>query len=209
MHIARVKLNPRRRQAVALMTDPQKMHAAVEAGFPDPDPNRRNLWRGDDKDTSAHLLVVSSDEPALTHIVEQAGWTTAPAETKSYDRHLADLTNGQKVRFHLKANPSRRSPQDGKIYGHVTVEQQTQWFLDRCEKWGLLVAEDAVIVAGRDQQEGHKKDSKGRSRNVTHLAAVFVGEGTVVDADALRAAMVGGCGRGKAYGLGLLTVVAA
>lgn len=205
MFLSRVKINPVRRDAVRLLTNPRAMHAAVEAAFPDPD-HGRVLWRTDAHEHRVDLLVVSVPRPDLTHLVEQAGWETAPAEVKDYDAHLARLTAGLPVAFKLRANPSRRvRGEDGKqrTFGHVTASQQLAWFRARSTGWGLEVSEDALQVSGRESRVASRRGEPA----VTHAAAVFTGRAVVADPDALRTAMVAGVGRGKAYGLGLLTVV--
>lgn len=218
MFITRVKINYRRRGAVKLLTNPRAMHAAVEQGFPDDD-HGRVLWRVDKHDHAHHLLVVSPQRPDLTHIVEQAGWDTAPPEVKDYDTHLARLHDGMKVRFQITANPVHRdhtqldSRGRGKIYGHVTVAQQIAWLSDRQERLGLHF--ESVDVTDRGRQEalrpnGEKRDDgSGTRRKVTHDHATFLGTATITHADQLREALVTGLGRGRAYGLSMLTVVPA
>jgi CRISPR system Cascade subunit CasE len=91
-------------------------------------------------------------------------------------------------------------------FGHVTVTQQTEWFLRRAGHHGFTVPledhkEPDVAVRGRRTVRFARQ-----GRTVTLDTAVFEGRLEVVDPAALRAALTGGIGHGKAYGCGLLTL---
>lgn len=206
MYLTRMPLNRRRRGAMKLLTDAHAMHAAVASAFPT-DPGR-TLWRVDRNGEQELLYIVSTMTPDLTHIVEQAGWPTLEPswETKSYNPFLDTLTTGQTVHFRLAANPVRSIPQPGaargKISPHVGVTNQTQWLVDRAQRIGLDLAAQNVVVTTSDvvhlQRHGKKL---GLAR------AIFEGTAEVTDAETLRTVLRTGIGRGRAYGLGMLTVV--
>lgn len=226
MYISRVPLNVTRAGAVHLIESPYRMHAAVEAAFP-PDSVRdcadgRILWRLDsaDQGRGVWLYVVSPESPDLTHIVEQAGWPTHMEwESKDYTPLLSRIAIGQCWQFRLRANPVRRVHEDkglrsrrdaseivGKLQGHVTVRQQSDWLVSRAQSHGFeIIADDmgepSVVVKQR------RKERFGRNgKTVTLTTAVFEGRLCVTDADEFRHTLCHGLGRAKGFGCGLMTV---
>jgi CRISPR system Cascade subunit CasE len=144
------------------------------------------------------------------HLVEQAGWLSRPSwGTKDYSPFLAALSDGQQWAFRLAANPTRCTQighwQQSKRVGPVTVDQQRQWFLDRCKSWGIQVMPVdntfAIEVRNRNTRSFRHGESK-----VSLSTAVFEGQLRVTEPDLLRHALVAGIGPGKAYGCGLMTL---
>jgi CRISPR system Cascade subunit CasE len=193
------------------------MHAAVLASFvpssEEPSTSGRVLWRVDSPERSkAVLYVVSPAAPDLTHMVEQAGWpTTGTWDTRDYRPLLDRLATGQTWAFRLTANPVRHgrvkdSDEHTKPRGHVTVDQQQQWFLTRTESQGFDVATGSdggrqVLVRDRRTVRFRREGA-----TVTIAMATFDGLLRVTDPDALRTALISGIGRAKGYGCGLLTL---
>lgn len=221
MYLTRCELNPFARGARKLLGSPQAMHAAVLAAFhTGSGDSGRVLWRVDQDWKKTWLYLVSSAEPDLTHLIDQAGWpTTQTWDTRRYGALLARLEAGQEWAFRLRANPTR-SVRDGtqgrgKRVAHVTVAQQMEWLAHRAPALGIDVGkqeEPAFVLSGRgvDHFRRHSESpARGGSSSwgqVTVGWAQFDGKLTVVDPDALRAALTGGVGSAKAYGCGLLTL---
>lgn len=197
------------------LASPERLHAAVESSFPSSaDKKFRNLWRIDRLGDALYLLVLSDGKPDFTHIVEQFGWPAAEQrwETKNYAPLLERIEVGQKWQFRLRANPvhSVKQPSNsqdqkptkrGKVYAHVTVQQQEQWLLDRAAKYGFSLQESSFRVV---QQEVKKFQ---RQRNpVTLGIATFEGILEVEDVALFLRTLICGIGRAKAYGCGLLTI---
>lgn len=217
MYLSRFEINVARRGARHLLSSPQRLHAAVLAGFPSTALRataeaRRVLWRLDQHDHSTLLHVVSPQRPDLTHLVEQAGWPTQHGwDTRDYTPLLERLATGQRWGFRLTANPvsnRRKTPESPRFQrlAHVTVAQQTAWLLERAAKLGFTIvpgvqSEPDVAVRRRDTlrfaRNGH---------TVTLATAVFEGRLDVTDPIALRSTLTGGIGAGKGYGCGLLTL---
>ena len=226
MFISRIPLNTARISAQQLIASPYRMHAAVEGAFP-PGSVRdgedgRILWRLDslDQGRGLWLYVVSPEAPDFTHIIEQAGWPTHMTwESKDYGPLLSRIAVGQCWNFRLKANPVRLAWKDrgersqvssdqivGKLQGHITVQYQTAWLLDRCDKHGFTILPDdsgepSVIVKQRHQE----RFGRG-GKTVTLTTAVYEGCLQVTDADKFRHVLCHGLGRAKGFGCGLLTV---
>lgn len=229
MYITKATLNPRRRGAKHLLASPQRMHAAVLSGFA-PDQVARQgsgrvLWRLDPAEHHTDLLVVSPGLPDLVGLVEDAGWpATTPAQTKDYTPFLERVVRGSRWHFRLRANPVHAVRKPGwersRRLGHVTAEHQAQWWLEHAERVGLAIvdpvalpvdpvrAADRVQVLERQTLSFGRAHSSGTHARVTLTTAAFEGHAEVAEADQVRAALVEGVGRARAYGCGLLTLVA-
>jgi CRISPR system Cascade subunit CasE len=216
MHLTRFDINGARRGARDLLASPQKLHAAVLAAFPPAAPasegRERVLWRVDQHQHQTVLYLVSPRRPDLTHLVESVGWpNTHGWDTRDYTPLLDRLTRGTPWAFRLTANPvsSRRKTEDSprsQRFGHVTVAQQTEWFLAHADRHGFTVPtgvdkEPDVAVRGRQTLRFAR-----HGRTVTLSTAVFEGRLEITDPGALRTSLVRGIGPAKAYGCGLLTL---
>ncbi len=202
------------------------MHAAVLSAFPHPDDERgRVLWRVDRDAHHVWLYVVSRYEPDFTAIVEDAGWPSTQRgwDTRPYAPVLDGLVEGQRWAFRLTANPTRSTARRGRMseaapeavelnakgrpktrrYGHVTVEQQLNWFAGRTDDWGFTLPGEGGGVVVHDRQT--RRFQRG-GRTVTLVTASFDGLLEVSDPARLRDALVTGLGPAKGYGCGLLTL---
>lgn len=235
MYLSRIALNEARISTRRLLSSAYKLHAAVEASFP-PNSVRKNdegriLWRIDSVQQSHEtwLYVVSPEKPDFTHIVEQAGWPVRPEwQTTDYSQRLENLAVGQHWAFRLRANPVRTVKEDkgknpnpdivGKVMGHVTVQQQLQWLLDRAERHGFRILDTGLTgskddtgtvpipaceVSQRTVQRFEHKGSK-----MTLSTAQFDGLLEVTNAEFFRKTLGFGLGRAKGFGCGLLTIAA-
>lgn len=216
MHLTRLEINPQRRDARLLLASPQRLHAAVLAAFPesrdDPDEGRI-LWRVDEGRHDAILYVVSPDKPDLTHLVESIGRPTYGWQTRDYGPFLDRLAVGNRWAFRLLANPVHNTRPDGggrgKRVGHVTAEQQSDWFVRHATRHGFAVVDGSAGAADLLLRCRRTVRFTRRNRTVTLATAVFEGTLQIEDPEALRTALVGGIGPGKGYGCGLLTLATA
>ena len=83
------------------------------------------------------------------------------------------------------------------------LKTQMGWIQQQAERNGFRVAEDEVRVTHMQWYSFAKKTGE----RVKLLSVTYEGRLTVVDAEKFRKAMTEGIGRGKAYGMGLLTVI--
>lgn len=215
MYLSRIALNINRKDTISALNSPQKLHAAVESSFPPTDEQKaRNLWRIDRLGNDIYLLVLSVRKPDFLHIIEQFGWPGSDQkwETKDYTIMLDRIQKGQVWQFRLRANPvhsvkmnSDTSKQEvnqrGKVYAHVTEEQQSKWLLDRAEKYGFALSKDSFRVVQRDI-----KRFKRNGKFITISVVTFEGSLEVTDESLFRSTLIHGIGREKAYGCGLLTI---
>ena len=206
MYLSRAELDPARRSTMIALTSPQKFHGAVENSFPGE--RRRRLWRLDTLGEKLYLLLLSEDVPDLTGLCAQFGTGAAP-ETRPYEPLLERVTQGSYWQFRLTANPTRskKDPLDPLARGtlkpcYLEVEQE-KWLLEQAQKHGFAIPEGAFRVTRK--QTHHF--SKGGKRSVTLLAVTYEGILQVTDPEAFREMLCQGLGRGKAYGLGLMTIL--
>lgn len=216
MYLTRFEINPARRESRAMLASPQRLHAGVLAAFPESLPESeegRVLWRLDEGNHDVVLYVVSPNKPDLTHLVEQIGRPTYGWQTRDYGPFLDRLAAGQRWAFRLQANPVHNvrpgAGTRGKRYAHVTVAQQTEWFLRHAERRGFSVPESSAGAADLLVRSRRTHRFTRRGSTVTLTTAVFEGNLVVEEPTALRSALVDGIGPAKGYGCGLLTLAAA
>lgn len=225
MFLTHMPLNPQRRSTRELVASPQRLHAAVLAGFlPDTASRQRVLWRLDsDGRHNLDLYVVSVARPSLDALVEQAGWSANPVwRTADYGRFLDRLEGGQRWIFRLVANPVKsirpggddHAARAGRQRGHrvplVTVDAQTEWLLSRAPRLGFTVPNGGAgvpnLALSNRTRLRFQRRTETEARTVTLEAVQYDGVLEVTDARALRTALTAGIGSGKGYGCGLMTL---
>jgi CRISPR system Cascade subunit CasE len=228
MYLSRIPLNPARAGTRRFLTSPQVTHAAVMSSFAPTDDTGdhppvgegRVLWRIDRAENNIHLYVVSPTRPDFTHIIEQAGWpTTSTWATRDYRDLLDELAAGQRWHFRLTANPVRavmnRVVNDPTVRGRATgldSDGQLQWLQRKATDHGFELGqcvsgdgkEPDVIITDRRSVTFQR-----HSQAVSLSTATFEGTLQVTDPQRLRASLVGGIGRAKGYGCGLITLAPA
>ena len=116
---------------------------------------------------------------------------------------------GSSWQFRLTANPTKcckdpKAPAErGTVAAHCSTKYQKQWLLDRAAKHGFALREEEFTVTRVQWQHF----AKHGTRPVTLLAVTYEGVLQVTDSEQFRALLCQGMGRGKAYGLGLMTVM--
>lgn len=216
MYLSRVILDTKRRETIRALSSPQIIHGAVETCVPGDvlnDGGRRLLWRIDYLADKCCLLLQSEQRPELSPLVEQFGYPgELEGETKDYTPLLERLRAGQRWRFRLRANPVRSSSKEtdertgrGKVFAHVTPEQQKQWLIKRSAACGFALEPDQFAVVHSEWKK-FSKTSRGRHQVVLRTAT-FEGYLTVTDETVFRQSLIRGIGRAKAYGCGLMTIM--
>ena len=232
MYLSRVKLDITKRETMVALSRMTKFHACVEAACTAD--RQRKLWRLDALQSETggknlYLLMLSHSCPDLSSMQKQFGYPSDPnsARTIEYDRLLSYIANNTLWRFRLVANPVHSTKGDncvrykqknkdgiivpritvereerGHICGHVTIAQQEEWLTKRAAAHGFALEAGQYAVTASKWQKFVKKDG----HHVSLLAASYEGVLKVIDEELFRKTLTEGIGRGKAYGLGLLTV---
>ena len=218
MVLSRVALDLTKRSTMIALQNPSMFHGAVEQAF-EPRTNRA-LWRLDTLGGRRYLLLLSEETPNLEDMVRQFGTGEAP-EMRNYAPLLERITTGSRWQFRLHANPTYSQGGDGKrgkVHACTLIqtpeshkpgqpEPKTQygWLKHQAERHGFSVDGNTFGVT-QVQWYAFKKTSGER---VKLLGVTYEGTLTVTDAEKFREALTGGIGRGKAYGMGLITVMRA
>ncbi len=207
MYLSRVELDTNRRSTMAALASLQKLHGAVESAFSGE--RKRRLWRMDRLGGKMYLLIVSEDVPTdLARIVTQFG-TGREAETKCYDALFGRLKPGSRWHFRLTANPVHACPdpkhpgERGLVNAHCSEQFQKKWLMDRAEKHGFTLLEDDFMV----METKWLRFRKQGKNTVTLLSVTYEGSLCIVEPEAFQQLLCRGIGKGKAYGLGMMTVV--
>ena len=210
MYLTRMELDVSKRDTRKALLSPSMFHGAIESAFPGE--RERRLWRVDEFQGRYYLLLLSDQMPDLSGMAAQFGMkgSRQPWQTKSYATLLGRIRPGSVWQFRLAANPTKSVKSSepgrrGRVCAHITPEYQLKWLLDRCEAHGFSVTPEEVTVTKSQWQRFYKGDQY--KKPVSLLSVTFEGILTVTDETRFRQTLVEGVGRGKAFGLGLLTVI--
>lgn len=231
-YLSAVPINPARPYARSLLKSPTAVHDALMHGFPSSPYDERTLWRWEARERGyrPRLLILSRTKPDWSHIVERAGWPATPAGEpviKDYQPVLDGVRTGRAYEFRVDANPSLNAcgPRNGpKTRRRPTLNEREDraWLLRVADKNGfeipLTTPEPSILgldqnveqtyafTAEHMQNTSFYQDDGKRGKRVTIVRAAFRGVLLVTDPHLFRQALMGGIGRAKAYGCGLLTL---
>lgn len=226
MHLHRIHLNPRCKEARRDLADPYQMHATLcRAFFPQETkcPPDALLWRQEpetDRAGQPRVLVQSRVVPDWSRIPAPDWLAQAePGIDLAQKLALTALQAGQTFRFRLRANPCKTV--QGKRQGLVHLDAQREWLARKGEQHGFALPESATQdyfdfmqrPEGRaypDVRVSHEQLLKGNqhgSNAIRVYSALFEGRLTVTDSARFLATLETGIGHGKVMGLGLLSVV--
>jgi len=148
-------------------------------------------------------LVQSDTSPDWSRIDIQSWLAEQPAP--GIDLHaklsLAGLAAGRRFRYRLRANPS--VCRDGKRVGLLGLENQRNWIARK----GLLHGFKPDTI--HSSQERMLSGRQHNGNPVRVFSALFDGMLVVENPERFVSAIRSGIGHGKAFGLGLLSVVPA
>lgn len=206
MFLSRIPLDRYNRNTLRALSSPSIFHGAVESSFTGK--RKRRLWRIDCLDGQLYLLLLSDCEPELSSFFSQFGQENLSYETKSYDGLLDRIKTGDKWRFRLTANPTKSIPNQenkkrGKVFVHRTIDFQKKWLVEKSEKNGFSVTDNSFEVVQSQWNYFYKKGND----KISLLSVTYEGILEVTDTDLFKNVLTNGIGRGKAYGMGLLTIM--
>ncbi|NQT88774.1 type I-E CRISPR-associated protein Cas6/Cse3/CasE [bacterium] len=203
----------------------------------------RRLWRafGSSKgrpflfrvepDRPARILVQSTTEPDWQQAFANApGYLERPAQVRPLQ---LNLEQGQRWRFRIRANPTRKVPRyDPKTGDLIDAAWKRRAIADSSEQWAWLKKRlaDAAEVEPRpvDFFDDHgqptqstlplekliltgtkRPDSQSKAQDIHVISRLFEGTLTVADGGKLSGLIEKGIGPAKAFGCGLLSVAPA
>lgn len=222
MHLHRIHLNPRCKEARRDLADPYQMHATLcRAFFPaeTPCPAGALLWRLEpetDREGRPRVLIQSRETPDWSRI-PVPNWLAKdePGKKLTFDTIKA----GQVFQFRLRANPCKTV--QGKRQGLVHPDAQQAWLARKGEQHGFTLPESTTsdyldfmqsteAQAYYDVRVAHEQMLKGTQHGgnaIRVYSVLFEGRLTVINPERFSAALITGIGPGKVMGLGLLSVV--
>lgn len=232
MFLSKLVLNLRNPQARRDLACAYELHRTLMSGYPYPRDEHRSdlLFRVDSSPAVPPVTLVQTQaEPDWFRL--PAGYLLCRADFKSLDSALRELHAGQRLRFRLRANPTKRVAAKngrlggvmvGKRIGLTTVAEQVRWLLRRADAGGFQIpgewvdakhpetAEPVQLPNFRVNVIPEGRDHNGKpGHNGVFLAVRFEGVLGVNDPETFRATVAAGIGSGKAFGFGLLSLARA
>lgn len=201
--LSKVDIDMDRRHARRSIASPERVYAIIRLAVDD---DTRTLWRIDRTGNGMRLYIVGPEPNEGT--LRQLGSTL----TRDYTPLLNAIAVGTEWRFRLAAAPEKaiNSGIPGKRGKRVSLlddASRMEWLQRK------LAANGAHLPINRIGQpeamirsDGYAAFAHGDGNRVTFATTVYEGILAVDDPERLRAALVKGIGRGKAYGMGLLTL---
>jgi CRISPR system Cascade subunit CasE len=224
MMLSRFFLNGASRDVHRCIADSHHLHARVLSMFDDaggaPARDRFGVLHRlevSERQGRIMLLVQSRQPPDTAKLpaafLDPAAGTDA-ASTTSLAPLLAAIVPAARLRFRLRANPTKKiatkTGSDGVRRNGRRVplhgdDERRAWLVRKLDDGGLLVVEEGGELLLRQRPDGVTR-GRGSGRVATHEAHVFDGVAVVVDATKVRDALERGVGPGKAFGFGLLSL---
>lgn len=243
LYLSRLELNPGNREVQTGVANCHALHQTIMKGFPTVDSHSPRkafdiLYRPelDPRTGALTLLVQSAIEPNWTPLrAAENRWSAVLREDeralqmKRVDAAYAQLSAGDRLRFRLRANPTKRlvttladgsaNKGGGKRVQLYHEGDQLEWLARKGEEQaGFALERDSrgtlvSVRANPDRLGGRRqigwRGQRETGRDITLEAVIFDGLLTIADPDRFRAALIAGIGSGKAFGFGLLSVAPA
>ncbi|MER5631824.1 type I-E CRISPR-associated protein Cas6/Cse3/CasE [Streptomyces nitrosporeus] len=209
--LTRIVPDVRSREARRDLAGAIGMHRRVMSLFPSdagPDPRARFgvLFRTEDTPAGPHLLIQSAHEPDPSRLPDGYGTTL----TRPLDALIAAIRPGLTVRYRCAASPVRKPGATTRALHNLppviplTGAAADEWWLRQADQSGLkpLTHHSRPLDAAR----GERRPAGALAQRIRHARTQFNGTAAIIDTDLLKAAVLNGIGRGKAYGCGLLSI---
>jgi CRISPR system Cascade subunit CasE len=163
------------------------------------------------------VLLQSSTQPDFARLPQ--GYLETPPQSKPLDHIDSMLQSGRRLRFRLRANPTRaidtKSRPDGTRNNGKRVELRgeeacTGWLHRKAQQHGFRILACRIDAGAPDPRRVNGKlEGKKDGSLITVASVLFDGILEVADVALLREALQTGVGRGKSYGQGLLSLAPA
>jgi CRISPR system Cascade subunit CasE len=208
MLLHRIHLDLRCKEVRRDLADPYQMHSTLCRAFSPPEKNvspGEFLWRLEpetDSKGNARLILQSRSVPEWSRI-EFAGYFhgTPDPPLDFFTRLGLDKGQAGKVfRFRLRANPC--ITRAGKRLGLMQLEEQLSWLKRKGESHGFEV--QGVQTSEDKMLTGQRRNS---SDSLRIFSVLFDGMLKIKEPEPFREAVTKGIGHGKAFGLGLLSII--
>lgn len=232
MFLSQLQLNLRHRRARHDLAWPYEMHRTVWSAFPEDGPGRILFRVDSDRLGARPVLLVQSDLwPRWQQLEErEPAYLRCPADVKEVDIRF---TPGQRLRFRLRANPTRKTAtlqraerltgareqdertKNGRRLALLQEDEQIDWLRHKAEQGGFRIAAARQHNHGQPgagvevRPEGWVRCGKDGHREARFYAVRFEGVLEVADPVQLRQTLTEGIGTAKGFGFGLLSLARA
>lgn len=210
MYLSRVEIDYNNRKKISALTNLGAYHSWVEKMFPEEftrEERTRKLWRIDELKGKKYLLLVSETKPEKS-IMNVYG-VDESVQIKKYDEFISNRKNGEKMKFRATLNATvskssgKKSGKRGRVLPILSVEEQMKYFMRISTSNGFSVSFDEFFIS-----ESHmEKLKKNKEKPVSVNKVTYEGTLTITDIVLFKRALIGGIGRKKAYGCGMITVI--
>lgn len=235
MFLSKLVLNVRDRQARYDLARPYELHRTLCSAFPDNEPGRILFRIDSDRMGARPFVLVQSDLRPQWQRLDQRGphYLLTPPELKEFQ---PSFTRGQRLRFRLRANPTRKvaslskverlagaggeegNTKNGRRLALLCEDEQVAWLLQKGAKGGFHIPGE-----WREEEDGRKMPNfrvevipegwvrcgkEGHSEG-RFFAVRFDGVLMVTDPDQLLQTVSEGVGSAKGFGFGLLSLARA
>lgn len=181
-----------------LIGNPFVIHQMVEAAC---DGDVRPLYRLERTAGSSVILVQSNVMPNWDHeAVDQRAFLSIETRPLSWK-----IEPGKRFVFRLAGNPTKREKDGGKRRAILEPEGQVAWLKRKMEDAGVSV--ERVNLVSSWTQKSYRGIPRQDRQHASHVGVMFEGAIVVQDTDKFTAILKSGVGQGKAYGLGLLSII--
>jgi len=202
-YLTTIPLNLYRNETRKMIASRQTAHAAVLQSFSPTQSlvlgDSRVLWSLRQQGRSVNLVILSPERASPDHIVESCGWANTEDggyQQVPYTPLVESISNGDIFRFTMTINPSVSKTGSKKRLA-VPKDEAERWvskvLLDR----GAFISESSVT-------EYSVESFKHGDSKITLAIASITGTLSVENNMDFQKAMLGGIGRAKGYGCGLL-----
>ncbi|MGB8702914.1 MAG: type I-E CRISPR-associated protein Cas6/Cse3/CasE [Thermosynechococcaceae cyanobacterium] len=203
MYLSKLVLNERDRKVRSDLGNAHNLHRSIMQAFPDENrTNSRSDWNVlFRQEPDSDVILVQSDADI------EPDWTQLPAGylanhvAKPFDLQASQLKPGQIFQFRLKANPSKRDKQSGKLIGMFHRPDQEVWIARKGTQSGFKIETVDVIPTPKVYGERAKETAPIQIFTVLYQGTLQVSDPTLF-VEAIRQ----GVGRGRSYGCGLLSI---
>lgn len=182
-----------------LAENPFAIHQVVEVAC---DGDVRPLYRLERTAGSSVILVQSNVMPNWDHeAVDRRAFLSIETRPLSWN-----VEAGKRFVFRLAGNPTKREKDGGrKRRAILDPDGQVAWLKRKMEDAGVRV--ERVNLVSSWTQKSYRGVPRQDRQHASHVGVMFEGAIVVQDTDKFTSALKAGVGPGKAYGLGLLSVI--
>lgn len=200
MYLSKIELTEKKRKTLMALRNPNLIHGAISSNYPD----IKILWRIDQVGKARNLLLLSEEKVDFTPILQQFGKNSTQIQTVDISNLMDQFKEGSKWRFRIKANPVYRTKNkktNRKSYCHyMNDKDRISWLEKRSEKNGFTI--DHVII----RDTNHIRFQRNKQM-VSLASATYDGILTVSNPELFKNTVKNGIGHGKAYGMGMLSLI--